>query len=179
LIAAVCFGWAARFYFLLCQILEELFTHLAPTMRPLAGGALLAIAFGGLGYTQFAGLGLDSIQLAFEQPATLWAAGAKIGFTALSVSAGFKGGEFIPMVYVGATLGSALASLLGTETYLAALGFGTVFAALSKTPLSCALMICELFGWQLLPFALLSTLTAQIVAGSVFVYKPHKALGSP
>ena len=71
----------------------------------------------------------------------------KIIFTAVTLSAGFKGGEVTPLFFIGAALGNALAGVLGAPTDLfAALGFVAIFAGATNTPLACTLMGIELFG---------------------------------
>jgi H+/Cl- antiporter ClcA len=91
-----------------------------PYLRMGAGSALLMILFSVEGTGRFQGLGLGTIESAFQEPSAwswpLW----KLGLTALSLAIGFKGGEFVPLVFIGSTLGSALAPLLGLP--VAALG---------------------------------------------------------
>ena len=76
-----------------------------------------------------------------------WAWWWKLVFTAVTLAAGFKGGEVTPLFFIGAGLGNALSSLLGAPTDLfAALGFVAIFAGASNTPLACTLMCIEPFG---------------------------------
>jgi H+/Cl- antiporter ClcA len=71
----------------------------------------------------------------------------KLVFTAVTLGAGFKGGEVTPLFFVGAALGNVLSGVFGAPPDLfAALGFAAVFAAATNTPLACMLMAIELFG---------------------------------
>ena len=71
----------------------------------------------------------------------------KLLFTAITLAAGFKGGEVTPLFFIGAALGNLLATLLGGPSDLfTALGFVALFAGASNTPLACTIMGAELFG---------------------------------
>ena len=71
----------------------------------------------------------------------------KLLFTAITLAAGFKGGEVTPLFFIGAALGNLLANLLGGPSDLfTALGFVALFAGASNTPLACTIMGAELFG---------------------------------
>jgi H+/Cl- antiporter ClcA len=59
---------------------------------------------------------------------------------------------------------------------LAALGFAAVFAAASKTPWACSLMAAEIFGWKILPFALLACFCSYYFSGPKSIYKKQKWL---
>lgn len=77
------------------------------------------------------------------QKAWFW----KLLFTAITLAAGFKGGEVTPLFFIGAALGNLLAVLLGGPSDLfTALGFVALFAGASNTPLACTIMGAELFG---------------------------------
>ncbi len=142
-----------------------------PYLRMGAGSALLMILFSVEGTGRFQGLGLGTIESAFQEPSAwswpLW----KLGLTALSLAIGFKGGEFVPLVFIGSTLGSALAPLLGLPVALgAAIGFGGVFGAAARLPWMTAVMALELFGLGVFPYALLAALVAYPLSPSESIY---------
>jgi H+/Cl- antiporter ClcA len=69
--------------------------------------------------------------------------------TALTLAAGFKGGEVTPLFYIGATIGSAASLFFPVDiSVLASIGFILVFAAVSQAPIACFLLAIELFGFQ-------------------------------
>ena len=66
---------------------------------------------------------------------------------AVTLSAGFKGGEVTPLFFIGAALGNSLALVLGAPIDLiAALGFVAIFAGATNTPLTSTFLGMELFG---------------------------------
>ena len=76
-----------------------------------------------------------------------WSWWWKLAFTAITVGAGFKGGEVTPLFFIGAALGHVIGPMIGLPLALgAALGFVAVFAGASKTPLACTLLAIEVFG---------------------------------
>lgn len=146
-----------------------------PPLRPMVAGALLAVVAWQLPMAPYLGLGVDRIQLAFVQTLPAWDWAAKLGTTVWSLSGGFKGGEVTPLFFIGATLGNGVASWLPLPlSFVVALGFVAVFAAASNTPLACSLMAAELFGWQLLPFALLVCYGSYWCSGYSGIYQRQR-----
>ena len=76
-----------------------------------------------LGTTDYNGAGMDIVTAAVEQGIVTvpWAFLLKLLFTAITLAAGFKGGEVVPSFFVGATFGCAVAPLLGLPAVLARL----------------------------------------------------------
>ena len=72
----------------------------------------------------------------------------KLGFTVLSLGAGYQGGEVTPLFEIGATLGAALAPILHVSIpFLAALGFIGVFSGATNTPIACFVMEYQFVRW--------------------------------
>lgn len=172
--AGVLFGLAARGFMALTHAVERVqkkFFPFAP-WRPFAAGILLVALYHAEGSFRYAGLGLPVIVESFSTLSSwldpLW----KSVFTALTIGSGFKGGEFIPLVFIGSTLGSFLSSWLPVAMpLLAALGFAAVFGAAANTPIACAVMCMEIFGWKVAPFALLACWVAYFFTGHRGVYR--------
>ncbi len=126
----------------------------------------------------YSGLGIEQIKLSFLIPQEFSTSILKMIFTILTLTIGFKGGEFIPLVYIGSVSASSLAPFLiylipitvfdfNTELgILTTFGFGAVFGAVSKTPFACAIMVCELFGFKLIIPVLISNYIASKVIDS-------------
>lgn len=75
--------------------------------------------------------------------AFLW----KILFTAITLGAGYKGGEIVPVFFVGATFGCTVAPFLGlSPSFGAGLGMVSLFCGVTNCPLSSLLLAFELFG---------------------------------
>ncbi len=99
----------------------------------------------------------------------------KLFFTGLTVGAGFRGGEVTPLFIVGATLGAALGPVLGVPApLLAAVGFVSVFAGASNTPLASALLGVELFGASGLPYLAIGTVVAYVFSGHRSIYTTQR-----
>ncbi|RZI86785.1 MAG: voltage-gated chloride channel protein [Rubrivivax sp.] len=156
-------------------------------LRPLLGGALLALAIWGLDGWRYAGLGIPVIVESFQHPMAPWDFAAKLLFTVGSLGTGFKGGEVTPLFYIGATLGNVLAPCLHQPFGLmAALGFVGVFAGAANTPLACTLMAMELFGAQIGLQAGLACAVSYLFSGHLGIYRSqrldqvkHPGLASP
>ena len=174
--AGVVFGLTARAFVIATHAVEGTFARLPALARPVVGGALLSALYLGFDLTRYAGLGLDVIERSLSQP-TAWSDPVlKFLLTALTLGSGFKGGEFIPLVFIGTTLGAAL-SVFAPTVPLAALGFGAVFGAAANTPLAGALMAAELFGAGLFWPALVAGLAAFAVSGHPGIYRAQPRPG--
>ena len=179
-VAGVFFGLAARAFVLVTHAVEKLQQRFVryPPLRPFVGGVFLLGLFLLTPTTRYEGLGLPVIQQALTETVPWWDAPLKALFTALTIGSGFKGGEFIPLVFIGTTMGSALG-----YSWLAAVGFSAVFGAAANTPLACAVMGVEIFGWRMAPYALLAGFIAYAVSGHPGIYKsqprvpPRSVLG--
>ena len=119
----------------------------------------------------FTGLGLHVIDSALVEPSAPTTFLFKFLLTGMCVWAGYRGGEVTPLFFVGATLGSASAILLSLPLSIcAALGFVAVFAGAGAVPLACAVMACELFGWSIGGYALVTCAISWLVAGRKGLY---------
>jgi H+/Cl- antiporter ClcA len=149
-------------------------------LRPLIGGAAVAVAVWALGTQRYVGLGIPVIVEAFAQPLPAWDALGKLAFTVASLGTGFKGGEVTPLFYIGATLGNALAPLLHLPfPLLAGVGFVAVFAGAANTPLASTVMALELFGPAMGPYAALGCVVAYLCSGYAGIYKAQRGTKLP
>jgi H+/Cl- antiporter ClcA len=157
LAASAAFGLASTVFAEFSHWLTGLFKRFIPyaPLRPAAGGAMVIGLVFLVGSMDYLGLGVSSPDphavtiVSFFQSSEIhpWSWFWKILFTAVTLGAGFKGGEVTPLFFIGAALGNVCAWLLGAPTDLfAALGFVAIFAGATNTPLACTLMGIELFG---------------------------------
>ena len=132
-----------------------------------------------IGNTDYIGLGVIasreggvSILTAFEPGGAQWYSWAlKLLLTAITLAAGFKGGEVTPLFFIGATLGNTLARALNAPVDLfAALGFLAVFAAATNTPLACTIMGVELFGADHFVYFAIACFVAYAFSGHTGIY---------
>jgi H+/Cl- antiporter ClcA len=130
------------------------------------------------GSYHYVGLGISYIQEALVQPQSFKEPILKTIFTAITVGSGFKGGEFVPLVFIGTTLGSALATVIPISLQLlAGLGFAAVFAGAANTPLACTLMAIEIFGYRIGPYALIACYASYFFSGHHGIYRSQRVYG--
>jgi H+/Cl- antiporter ClcA len=100
-------------------------------LRIFAGGAaIIALTFI-IGTYDYNGAGMDVITRAVGGEARPEAFILKIIFTAITIGAGYTGGEIVPAFFIGATFGCAAGSLLGLDAgFGAAIGIAALFCGL-------------------------------------------------
>ncbi len=144
--------------------------------RMLLGGLALVALWKLVGTADYLGLGTPMILRAFEDPQyPAHAFALKLAFTAVTLGAGFLGGEVTPLFFVGAALGNVLARLLGIPLELgAAVGMAAVFGAASNTPLALSIMAVELCGSSVLPHAAIVCALAYVMVGHRSIYPSQR-----
>lgn len=142
-----------------------------PPLRPVVGGAVLAVCILLLGTTRHIGLGVPTIVASFTEPLAPYDFVLKLLLTTFTLGAGFKGGEVTPLFFIGATLGNALSAFVPLPmALLAGMGFVSVFAGATNTPIACTLMGMELFGAECGVFIALSSVVAYLFSGHSSIY---------
>lgn len=177
MLAGIVFGLTAWLFATLTHQISAYFKSKIsyPPLRPVVGGMLVAIGIQLVGTTKYIGLGIPTIVSAFDTQLPPWDFAAKIGFTALSLGAGFKGGEVTPLFYIGATLGNALAPLtILPAPLLAGMGFVAVFAGAANTPLASTLMAIELFGANVGIYAAIACICSYLCSGHTGIYRSQR-----
>ena len=131
---------------------------------------MAAIVIGGNLY-DYAGAGTPMIHQAVAGSADPWAFAVKIALTALCVAAGFRGGEIVPTLFVGATFGCVAAPLVGLDPgFGAAIGMIALFASVVNCPIASLFLAAELFATaDLAPFAV-AIAVAFVVSGHFGLY---------
>lgn len=147
-------------------------------LRMCAGGALVVLAWQALGTGDYLGLGVPTIVRSFHDPSLpAYAFALKLALTALTIGAGFLGGEVTPLFFVGAALGNTLAQVLGLPLELgAAVGLAAVFAAASNTPLALSIMAVELCGASVLPHVVIVAVFAYVLVGHRSIYPAQRLI---
>lgn len=171
----------------LCSILFlaviHLFSHLYhkylknPYIRAVVGGILVIIVTLLLGTRAYNGAGMASVIAAVEGKAVPWAFLVKILLTALTISAGFKGGEIVPSFFIGATLGCVLGPLLGLEPgFAAAIGLIALFCGVVNCPVASLVLSIELFGGGALGFFAIACAVSYLMSGYYSLYGEQQIL---
>lgn len=179
LIAGIIFGGAARVFIILTHFVEHFQQKFIsyPPLKPFVGGLLLVALYNIEGSYRYVGLGIPAIQQALQDTASFADPIFKTLFTSLTIGTGFKGGEFVPLVFIGTTLGSALSLLLPVSfKILAAVGFAAVFAGASNTPIACSVMAIEIFGLPIAPYAIVACFASYHFSGVRGIYKSQKVI---
>ena len=149
-----------------------------PWLRAVLGGACIVILTLLLGTTDYNGAGMGVIARAIEQgEAHPEAFACKLIFTAITLAAGYKGGEVVPSFFVGATFGCVVGPLLGIPAgFAAAIGLVAVFCGAVNCPLASTFLALELFGSQgLIYFAMTCTLSF-VFSGYSGIYSSQRIL---
>ena len=123
--------------------------------------------------TDYMGAGTElivqAVQFGKVEP---WAFFWKILLTALTMKAGFKGGEIVPSFCIGATLGCAMGYVVGFEPRLcAACGMVAVFCGVTNCPLTSMLIAFELFGFEGVSYFLIAIAISYSTSGYYGLYK--------
>ena len=116
-------------------------------MRIAAGGLLIALLTLAAGNQRFNGAGMDMALEAVGGKADWYSFLLKLLFTAVTLAAGFKGGEIVPTFCIGATFGCVAGNLLGMDPGIcAALCLVGLFCCVTNSPLASIVLSIEMFG---------------------------------
>ena len=147
-----------------------------PVLRALVMGVALSPVLYLLYRGRYCGLGTNLINASLAgEPIYAWDWALKLALTVLTLSAGFQGGEVTPLFSIGASLGAALAGLLGLPAaFCAALGYAAVFGSATNTLLAPALIGAEAFSWAAAPHFFAVCALAYAVNGCRSIYSGQK-----
>ena len=145
-------------------------------VRMFVGGLVVVGLWQVVGTSEYLGLGVPTIVRAFSDPdLPSYAFALKLAFTAVTLGAGFLGGEVTPLFFIGAALGSVFARAFGMPIELGAgVGLAAVFAAASNTPLALSVMAVELLGVQVLPHVVIVCAVAFALTGRRSIYSSQR-----
>ncbi len=118
-----------------------------PFIRIFFGGVLITVMTLLVGDHRFNGAGMDMALKAVAGEADWYSFALKMLFTAVTLAAGFKGGEIVPTFCIGATFGCVLGGLLGLDAGMAAaMGLIGLFCCATNSPLASIMLSVEMFG---------------------------------
>lgn len=146
-----------------------------PYVRTVVGAALIVVLTLVLGSTDYNGAGMNIITDAIGGNAKPEAFLLKIVFTAITISALFKGGEIVPAFFVGSTFGCVAGALLGLEpSFGAAIGFVALFCGVVNCPLASLLLALEVFGAEAIVYFAIACAVSYMMSGYFGLYKSQK-----
>lgn len=181
MIAAVCFALVSMLFCVMLHQAAHIYQKWIqnPYLRIVAAGILILALTALVGTRDYMGAGMDVIERAIAGDARPWDFACKILFTALTLGAGYKGGEIVPAFYIGATSGCVMGSLLGLSPSLtAAIGMVSVFCGVTNCPISSLLIALELFGFDGIYYYLIGIAVSYMLSGYFGLYSSQKILYS-
>ena len=93
-------------------------------------------------------------------------------FTSITLGVGGSGGIVTPIFYIGATSGHWFGSIIGSDqiAFFAALGFISVLAGTTNSPIAATIMAMELFGLEVAHYAAISVVISFLMTGHRSVF---------
>lgn len=152
---------------------EHLAAHYLPNrwIRIAVGSALVTLLTVLVGDQRFNGAGMDMAMEALGGHADWYSFLLKMLFTALTLAAGFKGGEIVPTFCVGATFGCVAGAIIGLEPgFAAALGLIGLFCCVTNSPLAAIVLSVEMFGGANLYLFALVCVICFVLSGNSGLY---------
>ena len=148
-----------------------------PWVRIVVGGILLAVLTLLVGDHRYNGAGMDMALKAVAGNADWFDFLMKLLFTAVTLSAGFKGGEIVPTFCVGATFGCLVGQLLGLAPGIAAaLGLVGLFCSVTNAPFASIMLSIEMFGSTNMHLFAVVCVIAFVISGNWSLYSSQNFL---
>lgn len=150
-----------------------------PMVRIAVGGTLLLILTLLVGNQDYNGAGDPVIRRMLAGETIPEAFLLKILFTAVTLGAGFRGGEIVPVLFTGCAFGTLVGPVVGLpHGFSGALGMAAVFCGATNCPLSSILLSYELFGGECLPLYALACGVSYALSGYYGLYSEQKIMYS-
>ena len=149
-------------------------------LRSLAGAAFVIALTVIEGSGDYNGAGGSIIELAVEGEVRVpWAFLWKMLFTALTLGAGFRGGEIVPSLAIGATFGCVAGPLLGMDpAFGAAIAMIAMFCGVVNCPIASIFLAIELFHGEGLLFFALACALSFLLSGNQSLYSSQNIIFS-
>ena len=142
-----------------------------PWARIAIGGVIIAALTYLVGDHRFNGAGMDMALQAVQGHADWYSFLLKMLFTAITLAAGFKGGEIVPTFCIGATFGCVVGGLLGLDAGLCgALGLIGLFCCATNSPIASIVLSIEMFGGANLHLFALICVICFVLSGQTGLY---------
>ncbi len=150
-----------------------------PWLRVLVGSGLVLLVTFLSGSRDYNGAGGEVIARALSGQAVPYAFALKLLLTALTLGAGFRGGEIVPTFFIGSTFGCVFGGLLGLDpAFGAAIGLVSLFCGVVNCPLASIVLSVELFGCDNLLFFAMACALSYLLSGRFSLYSSQKLIYS-
>lgn len=145
-------------------------------IRVVVGGIIIIVLTFILGTDDYNGGGINIVHHVFTHGEVNYEAFIlKIIFTAISVGAGYKGGEIVPTIFIGGTLGGAISCLIGLNpAFGAAIGITALFCGVTNAPFATVVLACEMFGIEGVGYYLIASAISFALSGKACLYTGRK-----
>ena len=131
----------------------------------------LALVFG----RDYCGAGFNLVEKAVDGESAYLGFLLKMIFTAVALGGGFKGGEIVPTLAVGASFGCTFGLLTGFEPSLcAAAGMLATFVGVTNCPIATMFLGFELFGFEAMPYFAVAVAISFTLSGYYGLYSGQK-----
>jgi len=180
ILAVLCAVLSIAFCVMLHQT-EHLYKKLFKNqyLRVVVGGCLIIVLTLLVGDQTYNGTGMHVIEEAMEGHVVPYAFLLKMLFTAITIGAGYKGGEIVPSFFIGATFGCLFGNILGFAPDLcAAVGMASLFCGVTNCPITSLLISFELFGYEGMPYYLLAIAFSYMLSGYYGLYSSQRIMYS-
>lgn len=148
-------------------------------VRIFVGGCIVIVLTLLTGDQRYNGSGIGLIELCMEGDAAPEMFMMKMLFTAVTLGAGYKGGEIVPSFCVGGTFGCLFGMLIGFDPSLCtAVGMTAVFCGVTNCPITSLLISFEMFGYEGMPYFLLAVSFSYMMSGYHGLYQSQKIMYS-
>ena len=156
---------------LFCEVMHaapKVYANVAPNplIRAAMGGVLVLGLTLMVGSQDYNGAGDFVIRRLLAGETIPQAFLLKIAFTAVTLGAGFRGGEIVPVLFTGCAFGTLAGPILGLpHAFSGALGMAAVFCGATNCPITSILLSYELFGGESLPLYALCCVVSYLLSG--------------
>ena len=174
-VASMLFCWAMHSG---AKLFKRLFKN--EFLRAAVGGIVVILLTLLVGTRAYNGGGMDVIERIFEEGVVRPEAFLlKMIFTSITIGAGFKGGEIVPIFFTGATFGCVVAPLLGLPPQLgAALGMIALFCGCTNSPLASICLAIEVFGGRCISLFALACAVSYMLSSYFSLYREQHFMHS-
>ena len=169
---------------LFCEVMHaapKVYANVAPNplIRAAMGGVLVLGLTLMVGSQDYNGAGDFVIRRLLAGETIPQAFLLKIAFTAVTLGAGFRGGEIVPVLFTGCAFGTLAGPILGLpHAFSGALGMAAVFCGATNCPITSILLSYELFGGESLPLYALCCVVSYLLSGYYGLYSEQKIVYS-
>lgn len=180
ILAALCAGVGAIF----CIVMHKT----SDIMGKISSNEYVRAIFGGIviiglsfifNSGDYNGAGMNIISNAINGTVKPEAFILKMIFTAITIGAGYKGGEIVPTFFIGATFGCIIGKLIGIDAgFAAAVGLVAMFCSVVNTPISSIILSIEFFGAEGLILFAIACSVSYMLSGYYGLYSSQKIVYS-